>query len=72
MHFPGGGGGGGTGGGGWGGGGGGGGVGGYWSEWSEGDVCMALPSLRNLGAKFSDTSFPHFKNYFTQIGPCYV
>ena len=28
---------------------------------------MAPPLLRNLGAKFSTTSFPHFKTYFTQI-----
>ena len=27
--------------------------------------------LRNLGAKFSETSFPHFKTYFTQINHCY-
>ena len=27
--------------------------------------------LGNLGAKFSETSFPHFKTYFTQIGRCY-
>ena len=26
------------------------------------------PSLVNLGTKFSETSFPHFKTYFTQIG----
>ena len=33
---------------------------------------MALPSLENLGAKFSEKSFPHFlKTYFTQIGHCY-
>ena len=25
---------------------------------------MALPLLRNLGAKLSETSFPHFKTYF--------
>ena len=33
---------------------------------------MALPSLGNLGAKFSETSFRHFKSYFTQIGFCYL
>ena len=33
---------------------------------------MAPPSLGNLGAKFSETSFPHFKTYFTQIGRCYL
>ena len=32
---------------------------------------MALLSLENLGAKFSETSFPHFKTYFTQIGHCW-
>ena len=29
---------------------------------------MAPPSLENLGARFSEMSFPHFKTYFTQIG----
>jgi len=28
---------------------------------------MALPLLRNLGAKLSETSFHHFKTYLTQI-----
>ena len=28
--------------------------------------------LGNLGAKFSEMSFPHFKTYFTQIGRCYL
>ena len=31
----------------------------------------APPSRGNLGAKFSETSFPHSKTYFTQIGRCY-
>ena len=31
---------------------------------------MALLSLGNLGAKFSETLFPHFKTHFTQIGHC--
>ena len=31
---------------------------------------MASPLLGNLGAKFSETSFPHFKTYFAQIGRC--
>ena len=31
---------------------------------------MTLPSLRNLGAKFSEMSFPHLKTYSTQIGRC--
>ena len=29
---------------------------------------IAPPSLGDLGAKFSETSFPHFKTYFMQIG----
>ena len=30
-------------------------------------------SLANLGAiKFSETSFPHFKTYFMQIGDCHL
>ena len=33
---------------------------------------MAPPSLGNLGTKFSEMSFPHFKTYFTQIGHCYL
>ena len=33
---------------------------------------MTPPLLGNLGAKFSETSFPHFKTYFTQIGRCYL
>jgi len=33
---------------------------------------MALPLLGNLGAKFSETSFPHFKPYFMQISGCYL
>ena len=33
---------------------------------------MALPLLGNLGAKFSEMSFPHFKTYYTQIGRCYL
>ena len=32
---------------------------------------MALPSLGYLEAKFSETSFPDFKTYFTQISCCY-
>ena len=28
----------------------------------------ALPSRGNLGAEFSERSFPHSKTYFTQIG----
>ena len=41
---------------------------GYWSEGHG----PALPSLGNLGAKLSKTSFPHFKTYFTQIELCYL
>ena len=33
---------------------------------------MALLSLGNLGAKFPETSFLHFKTYFTQIGRCHL
>ena len=34
---------------------------------------MALPLLGNLGAKFSETLFRHFKTYFMQvIGRCYL
>ena len=33
---------------------------------------MALLSLGNLGAKFSETSFLHFKTYLTQIGRCHL
>ena len=33
---------------------------------------MASTSLRNLGAKFSELSFPHFKTYFMQISHCYI
>ena len=29
---------------------------------------MALPSLGNLGAMFSEMSFPHIETYFTQTG----
>ena len=31
----------------------------------------ALPSRGNLGAEFSERSFPHSKTYFTQIGRSY-
>ena len=30
------------------------------------------PCPCNLGAKFSETSFPNFKTYFTQIGHCHL
>ena len=33
---------------------------------------MAPPLLGNLGTKFSEMSFPHFKTYYTQIGRCYL
>ena len=31
---------------------------------------MTLPSLGNLGAVFSEISFPHFETHFMQIGRC--
>ena len=31
---------------------------------------IALPSLGNLGAMFSEMSFPHFETYVMQIGCC--
>ena len=33
---------------------------------------MASNSLWNLGAKFAEASFPHFKTDFTQISRCYL
>ena len=33
---------------------------------------MTPPLLGNLGTKFSEMSFPHFKTYYTQIGRCYL
>ena len=42
------------------------------TQGSSGVKNMALPSLGNLGAKFSEMSFRHFKSYFTQIGFCYL
>ena len=33
---------------------------------------MAPPLLGNLGAKFSEMSFPHFKTYYTKICRCYL
>ena len=33
---------------------------------------ITLPSQGNLGAKFSEISFPHLKTYFTQIGRFYL
>ena len=33
---------------------------------------MDPPLLGNLGAKFSEMSFPHFKTFFTQIHCCYL
>ena len=41
-------------------------------EGVSGERGMALHSLGNLGVKFSEMSFPHFKTYFTQIGHCYL
>ena len=31
------------------------------------DMALALPLLENLGAKFSEMSFLHFKTYFMKI-----
>ena len=45
---------------------GGGGVGGRVGGRSEGH------GPTRVGAKFFETSFPHFMIYFTQIGPCYL
>ena len=33
---------------------------------------MTPPLRGNLGAKFSETSFPHFKTYFAQISRPYI
>ena len=33
---------------------------------------MTLPLRGNLGAKFSEMSFPHLKTYFMQIGRFYL
>ena len=41
-------------------------------EGDSGVKDMAHPRFGNLGAKFSETSFPHFKTCFTQIGHCYI
>ena len=46
--------------------------GGGGGEWGGGVRDMALLSLGNSGAKFSETSFLHFKTYFTQIGLCHL
>ena len=40
-------------------------------SWRQGGYAdIAPPLLRNLGAKFSESSFRHFKISFTQIGRC--
>ena len=49
----------------------GGGGGGLGFGGSSGVMDMALPSLGNLEAKFSEMSFPQFKTYFTRMGHCY-
>jgi len=36
------------------------------------DMALALPLLENLGAKFSEMSFLHFKTYFMKISHCYL
>ena len=33
---------------------------------------MSTISWQNLGTKFPQTSFPHFKTYFMQISRCYL
>ena len=43
-----------------------------WGEWGGVVRDMALLSLGNSGAKFSETYFLHFKTYFTQIGLCHL
>ena len=43
-----------------------------WGKRGSGVRDMALLSLGNLGAKFSEMSFPHFKTYFTQICHCHL
>ena len=48
--------------------GGGGGGGGGGSEVKD----TASTSLWNLGAKFPEMSFPHFKTYFMQMSHCYI
>ena len=44
----------------------------FWGKAGIGVRDMAPPLLVNSGAKFSETSFPHFKTFFTQIGRCYL
>ena len=44
----------------------------FWGQAGSGVREMAPLLLGNLGAKFSEMSFPHFKTYFTQIGHCYL
>ena len=41
-------------------------------EGGNGVQDIAPPLQRNLGAKFSESSFHHFKIYFTQISRCYL
>ena len=43
-----------------------------WGQGGSGVRDMAPPLLENLRAKFSETSFPHFKTYFTQISRPYI
>ena len=43
----------------------------FWGQVGSGVQEMALLLLGNLGAKFSEISFPHFKTYFMQISHCY-
>ena len=52
--------------------GGGGGGGGGGREGGSGVKDKASTLLWNLGAKFSEMLFPHFKTYFMQISHCYL
>ena len=44
----------------------------FWGVGGSGVQDMAPPLLGNLGAKFSETSFSHFKTYFMQIDHCFL
>ena len=43
-----------------------------WGRGSSGVRDVAPPSLGQLGAKFFEMLFPHFKTYFMQISHCYL
>ena len=46
----------------------------FWGQAGSGEWEMAVLLLGNLGAKFSEMLFPHFKTYFMQIDSlnCYL